>query len=170
MKKNLVIVLAGGSGTRVAETVPKQFLHLDEKPILAHTLQPFQNHPDITDIFVVSHPQFYGETAAIVETMDFFKVKRVLNGGACRQESSRIGVLAASDEYENVLIHDAVRPFVPKALIDRLLLELETCPAVVSALPPPTPWSWWMISTISAPYWTGGLCAACKRRRPLNWS
>jgi 2-C-methyl-D-erythritol 4-phosphate cytidylyltransferase len=136
MKKNLVIVLAGGSGTRVAGTKPKQFLHLCGKPILAHTLEKFHTHPRVTDIFVVSHPQFCGDTVAIVEKLGFLKVRKVLNGGASRQESSRIGVLAASDEYENVLIHDAVRPFVPQTLIDRLLLELETCPAVVSALPP----------------------------------
>jgi len=138
MKKNLAIILAGGSGSRIDNQIPKQFLTLAGKTILRHTIDRFENHPGIHHIFVVTNGEFYGKTREIIQNSRYKKVVNVLKGGETRQESSRIGVTAADPgDYENVLIHDAARPFVSKRIIDELLDQLKTYSAVNLAVPSP---------------------------------
>ncbi len=140
MKKNLALILAGGSGTRIEEDFPKQFLILAGKTILQHTIEKFENHPDINHIFIVTNEAFYHKTEEIVQNSGYQKVVKILKGGETRQESSCIGVTAAAPEdYENVLIHDAARPFISKKIIDDLLEKLNTYSAVnVAILSPDT--------------------------------
>ena len=135
MKKNLAIILAGGSGTRLNKEIPKQFLQLAGKPVIAHTIETFETHPGIGHIFVVTNPVYLEQTAALIEKNDYKKVKKVLTGGETRQESSYIGVTAAQEDYENVLIHDAARPFVTHSIIDELIRELASFAAVVPGIP-----------------------------------
>jgi 2-C-methyl-D-erythritol 4-phosphate cytidylyltransferase len=134
--KNLAIILAGGSGSRIDNHLPKQFFQLAKTPVLKHTLDKFENHPAIHHIFVVTNAEFRQQTETIVHSGKFKKVINVLNGGAFRQDSSRIGVEAADPRiYEQVLIHDAARPFVSKEIIDRVLEKLEEYQAVNVAIP-----------------------------------
>lgn len=136
MKKNLVIILAGGTGSRIDGDVPKQFLELAGKTILQHTIGKFEHHPRIHDIFLVTNRAYLRETERLVRAGGYKKVKKILEGGAARQDSSRIGVMAADPaDYENVLIHDAARPFISRDIIDDILERLETCPAVNVAIP-----------------------------------
>lgn len=135
MKKNLAIILAGGSGTRLNQKTPKQFIELAGKPIIAHTIAGFANHPGIDHIFVVTNPEYIEQTTTLIEENSFDKIKKVLKGGRTRQESSCIGVRAAEDDYENVLIHDAVRPFITKKIIDNLISKLNCFTAVVTGIP-----------------------------------
>ncbi|HLP44446.1 MAG TPA: 2-C-methyl-D-erythritol 4-phosphate cytidylyltransferase [Candidatus Kapabacteria bacterium] len=134
--KNLALILAGGSGKRIDGVVPKQFLLLDGQTILQHSIDKFENHPCIDQIFIVIHGDFLDRTKEIVRGSGYRKVVKILKGGETRQDSSRIGVTAANPgEYQNVLIHDAARPFVSKTIIDNTLAALETHSAVNVAIP-----------------------------------
>jgi 2-C-methyl-D-erythritol 4-phosphate cytidylyltransferase len=138
MKKNLVLILAGGIGSRIEGDLPKQFLTLAGKTILQHSIEKFENHPRIDHIFLVIHGKFLNKAEEIVRKSGHKKVVKILKGGQTRQESSRIGVTAARPgEYENVLVHDAVRPFVSKQIIDDILAALDTYGAVNIAVPSP---------------------------------
>lgn len=138
MKKNLALILAGGSGSRIDGALPKQFLLLDGKTILQHSIEKFENHPQVEHIFIVIHGDYIDRTREIVRGSGYKKVVKILKGGDTRQDSSRIGVTAANPgEYENVLIHDAARPFVSKEIIDNILSALETHSAVNVAVPSP---------------------------------
>lgn len=138
MKNNLAIILAGGTGTRIKGDVPKQFFMLQGKTVMQHTIEKFENHPLIRHIFFVTNAEYYRQTEEVVRNCGFLKVVKILEGGIHRQDSSRIGVLAAaSSQYENVLIHDAARPFVSKKIIDDVLDRLETYSAVNVAVPSP---------------------------------
>lgn len=135
MRKNLAIILAGGAGTRLNKETPKQFLKIEDKSIIEHTIERFEFHALIDHIFIVTNPEYYDQTLKIVNIRDFKKVKKVLKAGKTRQESSRIGVFSAVNDYENVLIHDAVRPFISDEIIENVLKELETYSAVNVAIP-----------------------------------
>ena len=135
--KNLAIILAGGSGSRLKYELPKQFLKLAGKLIIEHTIEKFENHPDILEIFIVTNPQYYDKTVEIVHKNAYKKVKRILKGGVTRQESSYIGISAASDDYDNVLIHDAVRPFISSDIIDEIIERLKNYDAIDVAVPSP---------------------------------
>ncbi len=134
MKKNLAIILAGGSGSRLDEEIPKQFLELAGKPVIAHTIERFDRHAKIDHIFVVTNPRYLDQTAALIKKMGCQNAAKILKGGSTRQESSCIGVTAAGEDYENVLLHDAARPFIDEAFIDRLLDKLESYRAVAPGI------------------------------------
>ncbi len=136
--KNLALILAGGSGSRIDGALPKQFLLLAGKTILQHSIEKFENHPHIEHIVIVTHGDYFNRTKRIVRGSRYQKVVKVLKGGETRQDSSRIGVSDANPkDYENVLIHDAARPFVSKEIIDNILAALETHSAVNVAVPSP---------------------------------
>lgn len=138
MKKNLVIILAGGTGSRIEGNLPKQFLTLAGKTILQHAIEKFETHPRIDHIFLVIHEKFLNKAEEIVRKSGHKKIVKILTGGQTRQESSRIGVTAAEPgEYENVLVHDAARPFVSKKIIDDIFAALDTYTAVNIAIPSP---------------------------------
>jgi 2-C-methyl-D-erythritol 4-phosphate cytidylyltransferase len=138
MKKNLAIILAGGTSSRIDGDLPKQFFTLAGKTILQHSIEKFEHHPCIDHIFLVIHEKFLNKAEEIVRKSGHKKVVKILPGGQTRQESSRIGVTAANPgEYENVLIHDAARPFVSKKNIDDIFAALNTYEAVNIAVPSP---------------------------------
>jgi len=138
MKKNLAIILAGGSGSRIKQEIPKQFLMLGNRTILQHSITRFENHPAISSIYIVIHKDFTNKTRDIISKSNFKKVVNVLPGGQTRQDSSRIGVSAAAPhEFDNILIHDAARPLVTKEIIDRILKALEKYDAINVAIPTP---------------------------------
>lgn len=135
MKNNLALILAGGSGSRLDPSTPKQFLHLRGKPLLVHTLEKFQSHPHIDAIILVTHAEFVLRTKELIKPFSLTKLEKILPGGRTRQESSAIGVAAASGNFKNILIHDAARPFVSEDHIDSLLDKLQHFSAVNMTVP-----------------------------------
>ena len=137
MKKTYVIILAAGSSTRFGGEIPKQFSKLAGKLVIEHTIDIFENHPLIDEIIVVVNPQFRFYVEEIVTKNNFRKVKKILNGGKTRQESSKIGVFSIDDDDDAyVLIHDAVRPFVSDKTISeviRMLHEYESVDVAIDA-------------------------------------
>lgn len=106
------IIAAGGSGTRMGIDFNKLFLSIDEKPIIAYTLDAFETCHEIDDIIIVASEKDFTFVKEIVETFEYEKVKSIVIGGATRQESVRRGLSALSDDCDIVLIHDGARPLV----------------------------------------------------------
>jgi len=130
------LILASGTGSRASTRIPKQFIKVAGKSLLEHTIAVFENHPAIDDIHVVV-PASYRELAEeLLVQNSFKKIRRVLNGGESRSESSRCGLTGMDDE-DWVLIHDSVRPFVSHRIIDSCLTALEEYSAVDVAVPSP---------------------------------
>jgi len=133
--KNVAIILASGDGRRFKDDVPKQFIKLAGKSVIEHTLEKFESHPLINEVYVVVHPAFYENINEIVKIGKFKKVTKILNGGKTRQESSRIGILACGNDVDNVLTHDAVRPFVSEQIISDIITQLKNYVSVDVAIP-----------------------------------
>ncbi len=126
------IILAGGTGTRFNNSEPKQFLKIGGKTLLEICLQGFQDHAGIDGIVLVCPASQLSRAEEIAS--EFSKIKKVLAGGATRQESSAIGVHAAAGAG-NVLIHDAARALVTEPVIGRVLAALAAGAAVMPVLP-----------------------------------
>ena len=115
MTMNLAIVFAGGSGVRMGSDIPKQFLELDGKPVLAHTLELFQNHPLVDGIYLVVNADYQETARELAARYSITKLLGVTEGGASAQESIYNGlayVAIRQPEDAVVLLHDGVRPYV----------------------------------------------------------
>lgn len=131
------LILASGEGKRAGSGIPKQFVKIGDRTPVEKCLDVFHSHPRIDSIVLVIHPDFTDWAAAMAGRNGFRKIKKMVPGGKTRQESSAIGVLSIEEgEGESlILIHDAVRPFASRRLIDDCLQALEAHAAVVPALP-----------------------------------
>lgn len=121
--KNVAVIFAGGTGKRMGiEDIPKQFLEVDDKPIIIHTIERFDEHPEIDDIYVVCIEPWIDYLKHQIEKYDIAKVKSIISGGTTGQDSIYRGLKEASkycDDDDIVLIHDGVRPFIDGELISR---------------------------------------------------
>lgn len=135
MKENptIALIVAAGSSSRYGGELPKPYINLMGKPVLAHVLKAFCCHPRIDGVRVVisrAHHPLYKQAAKD------FKLFTPVVGGERRQDSVRIGLEAvARVNPSKVLIHDAARPLVDKDLISRVIDELDDAPAVLPYLP-----------------------------------
>jgi len=102
MAETAAIILAGGKGTRFKTELPKQFVKLAGKTVLEHTLKAFEHSELIGNIYVVVPTEYYGLANSIVRQGAYAKVRKILRGGATRQESSRVGVCACTSGEHNV--------------------------------------------------------------------
>lgn len=130
------IIPAAGTGLRMGGKQAKQFLELEGRPLLAVTLQPFQDCRAVNAIILVvpSVDVEYCEKE-IIEQFRLHKVTKVVPGGVRRQDSVRLGIEATAGEYGLVLIHDGVRPLVDVELIASVIKEAKTHRAVITAIP-----------------------------------
>lgn len=118
----VAIIPAGGSGRRLKADKAKQYLLLDEQPILVHSLRVFELAEIINEIIVVvpeNDIEFVGEE--LVRKNGFKKVTNVVAGGAERQDSVKNGLAAVSEGCDIVVIHDGVRPFVKGEMISSIV-------------------------------------------------
>lgn len=123
--RNIAIILAGGTGTRVKWQLPKQFFKVAGKTVLEHTIDIFQKHKKIDEITVVSHPDFIGLVEDSVNRNTFTKVKKILSGGNERYLSTWSAINAYDNDDDCYLIfHDAVRPLVSERIIDEVIQAL----------------------------------------------
>ena len=135
MKADAVIVSAG-KGQRFMEGKKKQFQLLAGKPILAHTLDKFEICPLIQSIFLVVGKEDMDHCLKeIVEKYRYRKISQVIPGGMRRQDSVKNGIDALSNDAEIVVIHDGVRPFVTKAMIEESIHSAIRFGAAVVAMP-----------------------------------
>ncbi|MCT8136407.1 2-C-methyl-D-erythritol 4-phosphate cytidylyltransferase [Anaerobacillus sp. CMMVII] len=132
--KYSVVIPAAGQGKRMNLKRNKQFLLLENKPVIIHTLEIFQNDDWCEEIIVVANPNEIDEIAQLIHTYGITKVKRIANGGAERQHSVYNGLKVVS-KSEIALIHDGARPFVSEDLIHKLVEETEKSEAAILAVP-----------------------------------
>jgi 2-C-methyl-D-erythritol 4-phosphate cytidylyltransferase len=134
--RTLAIVLAGGAGKRMGSSTNKQFLLLDNKPIIVHTLQVFQDCRPIDGIYlVVNHKDLPIIQEEILEQYHFNKILKLVIGGRLRQDSVRNGLEAIDEACDFVTIHDAARPFVSPSFIEKSIFLMEMFDAVIPAIP-----------------------------------
>ena len=133
--KNIVILLASGSGARIGADVPKQFLQINAKYLFEYSLKTFNDHVNIDEIVIVCHPSYVEVVKNIIKKNSYNKVRRVVVGGETRQESVYNGLFSIASDDANVFIHDAARPFVTNEMINRLIRALESNVAVSTVMP-----------------------------------
>ena len=134
-RKVKAVILASGSGTRINKEVPKQFLELSGTPLIIRTLKPFEKCSSMDSLILVTLSDYIDKTWELVNRYRLAKVKKIIQGGETRQESSKNGIDACGDDTKFVLIHDAVRPFITNSLLNRLIKALNKHDAVVPVIP-----------------------------------
>lgn len=134
----VAIVIAGGVGKRMGHQVPKQFLNVNDKPIIIHTLDAFQQHPQIDAIEVVCLEGWEGVLEAYAKQYGISKLRWITQGGNSGQESIRNGINNLSSELNDddyVLIHDGVRPIVDSDVISDVIRVTKEHGCGVSSMP-----------------------------------
>ena len=117
---NIALIIAGGRGMRMGQEIPKQFLTIHDKPVIAYTMEAFQKHPDIDVIAVVCVDGWESILSAYARQYAITKLKHIIPGGENGQSSIRNGVFELEKHYsptDLVLIHDAIRPMVSQDII-----------------------------------------------------
>lgn len=121
MEKNVAIIFAGGVGARMGSGLPKQFIEVNGKPIIIHTLDIFEEHPDIDEIYVACKEEYIHKLQKLVKRHMISKVVKIVPGGTSGLDSIYNALQAARENNTSdavVLIHDGVRPCITKELID----------------------------------------------------
>ena len=132
MARIAVIIVAAGRGHRFGGDMPKQYLEVHQQPLVRHAVQVFLDHPAIDLILPVIHPDDADILANALDGLDYLEP---VAGGAARQDSVRNGLEAlASSAPDYVLVHDAARPMVAPALIDRVIEALQDTPGVIPGI------------------------------------
>ncbi len=118
---NYALIIAGGSGNRMGQDIPKQFMHVDNCPIIIHTMLAFERHPDINGIAVVCLDGWQTVLRSYANQFSVTKLKWIFDGGDNGQASIRNGIYGLRDAGctgdDLVLIHDAVRPLLSQDII-----------------------------------------------------
>lgn len=132
-----VIIPAAGSGSRIGGAVKKQFLLLGTKPVLVHTLQRFEQCPDVDEVAVAVPEEAIVETEKLVKQYRLHKVHRVVAGGMKRQDSVFYALRRLTlHDSDIVLVHDGVRPFIEPKRISQLIQSCREYDAAVLAVQP----------------------------------
>jgi len=133
--RNVAVILAGGTGTRIGLNIPKQLIKIAGKPIIEHTIAAMQQSPLVDEIVVMMAPGHLDEVRAIVKNGDYSKVTQILEGADTRNDTTAAALAALGDVECNVLLHDAVRPLVSQTIIAANVEALQTHQAVDTAIP-----------------------------------
>lgn len=129
----VALVVAAGRGHRFGGEIPKQYLKLGGVAVLRHCLQAFLGHPRVGEAVVVIHPD---DRALYDEAVSGLRLFPPVHGGARRQDSVRLGLESLEARMPaQVLIHDAARPFIDAATIERTIDALEASPGAIAAVP-----------------------------------
>jgi 2-C-methyl-D-erythritol 4-phosphate cytidylyltransferase len=136
----VAIVFAAGNGTRLpTQGLPKQFVDVGGRPILAHTLRRLHNHPLIDSLYVVAPPAHLDRASDLVAAAGLDKVRAVTPGGPTAHHSIIAGLAAARDDsaadQDIVLFHDGVRPIIDEATLTRCILGAGEHGSAVAAIP-----------------------------------
>ena len=135
---NIALIIAGGSGERMGQDIPKQFLTVNEKPVIIYTLEAFQKHADINEIAVVCLEGWEQVLRAYAKQFNISKLNDVITGGANGQESIRNGVFALEKNCgadDIVLVHDAIRPMVSADIISDCIVKTKKYGCAIATIP-----------------------------------
>jgi 2-C-methyl-D-erythritol 4-phosphate cytidylyltransferase len=135
MARIAAIVPAAGLGTRMGADQPKQFLELDGLPLILFTLRRLAASPAITDFFISTRAEDVVSLEDKVAKAALGRPARVVHGGDTRQQSVANALAQLDPSTEIVLVHDAVRPFVTREQVERVIAEARTRGAAILGLP-----------------------------------
>ena len=138
MHKNIAIIIAGGSGSRMGQNIPKQFINVYDKPVLIYTLESFQRHPMIDAIEVVCIEGWEQVLQAYANQFNISKLQWITKGGESAQESIRNGVYnlegkVADDDI--IIIHDGIRPMIDDSVLTDVIEKAERFGNAVTSMP-----------------------------------
>ena len=135
---NYALIIAGGSGTRMGQSIPKQFINIYDKPILIYTLEGFQRHPLIDAIEVVCIDGWQEVLQAYANQFGITKMKWIVKGGKTGQESIRNGVYnleGICKDDDLVIVHDGIRPMVDESVLTDVIKVAKEKGNAVTSLP-----------------------------------
>lgn len=135
---NIALIIAGGSGRRMNQDIPKQFLNVNDKPVIIYTLEAFQRHPNIDKIEVVCLDGWQEILRAYCKQFGITKLANVVEGGENGQSSIRNGLWDLKEMYDEndlVLIHDAIRPMVSEEIISDAIRVCKKYGNSISVIP-----------------------------------
>lgn len=135
---NIALIIAGGSGVRMHQDIPKQFLTVNEKPVIVYTLEAFQKHADIDSIAVVCLEGWEQVLRAYANQFNISKLKYIVKGGENGQSSIRNGVYELAEHFDTddiVLIHDAIRPMVSQEIISDCIVKTKQYGCAIATIP-----------------------------------
>lgn len=134
----VAIIIAGGSGKRMGQDIPKQFLNVYDKPVLLYTMEGFQRHSEIDAIEVVCIDGWHDVVWAYAKQLGIDKLKWIVSGGASGQESIRNGVenlKGICSEDDVIIIHDGIRPLVDDTVLSDVIEKCRQYGNGVTSLP-----------------------------------
>jgi len=132
------LIIAGGSGNRMGQDIPKQFINVYDKPVIIYTLEAFQNHPEIDFIQVVCIEGWHDILRAYAKQFSITKLKDIILGGSSAQESIRNGVTSLKDicnDDDLIIIHDGVRPLVDDFVLSDVIVKAKQFGNAVTSMP-----------------------------------
>jgi 2-C-methyl-D-erythritol 4-phosphate cytidylyltransferase len=135
---NIALIIAGGSGARMHQNIPKQFLTVNERPVIVYTLEAFQKHADIDEIAVVCIEGWEQVLRAYANQFNITKLKHIIPGGENGQASIRNGVYELRQHFAEddiVLIHDAIRPMVSAEIISDCIVKTKQYGCAIATIP-----------------------------------
>lgn len=135
---NTAIIIAGGSGNRMGQDIPKQFINVYDKPVLIYTLEGFQKHPDIDAIGVVCINGWEKVVEAYANQFNITKLQWIVPGGNSAQESIRNGVAhleGTCSPDDIVVIHDGIRPLIDDTVLTDVIEKATTYGNAVTSMP-----------------------------------
>lgn len=136
---NIALLTAAGSGSRMHQDIPKQFIHVDNKPVIIHTMEAFQNHPSIDGIIVVTIDSWKEVLWAYAKQFNITKLQWVVPGGETGQDSIKNGLDKLKevfhDEDITVMVHDGNRPLVSSEIISDSLATFAKRGCAVAVIP-----------------------------------
>ena len=134
----VALIIAGGSGARMGQDIPKQFINVYDKPVLIYTLEGFQRHPQIDAIEVVCIDGWHDVVWAYAKQFNIAKLKWIVSGGKTGQESIRNGVFNLEGKCSDddiIVIHDGIRPLVDETVLTDVIVKCGQYGNAVTSMP-----------------------------------
>lgn len=134
---NIALIIAGGVGSRMGQDIPKQFINVYDKPVIIYTLEAFQKHANIDEIYCVCLEGWHDILRAYAKQFGITKLKDVCNGGASAQESIRNGIMNIKNANDDdvIIIHDGVRPLVDDSVLTDIIVKCGQFGNAVTSMP-----------------------------------
>ncbi|MBQ9283357.1 2-C-methyl-D-erythritol 4-phosphate cytidylyltransferase [bacterium] len=134
---NIALIIAGGVGNRMGQDIPKQFINIYDKPVIIYTLEAFQKHPKIDEIYCVCLEGWHDVLRAYSKQFEITKLRDIFTGGASAQESIRNGVMGIKTAKDDdvIIIHDGVRPLVDDSVLSDVIVTCEKYGNAVTSMP-----------------------------------
>ena len=133
----IALIKAGGVGSRMGSPVPKQFITIQDQPIIRYTLEQFQNHPSIDGIIVICVDGWHEILRDYAQRFGITKLLKIVNGGSSSLRSIKNGVLELNEYSDDdiILVHDGNRPLISQEIISDVIVECEKFDSAVAAIP-----------------------------------